>query len=656
MERNTAMDALNKKPKILMLLTELGYGGAETSFIRLANYLSQSMDVTVVLFKGEYTSSGYSKGHEKLNADVVLLDENIQKNRLARWWQRIVRLRKLKRDYDACISFLSGPNILNVLAGYNTKTIVSLRGPRLHDANTPNWNRRIFQYLLDPITLNLAARIVPVSSGLKNEVAQLGGRWTIKKTVVISPFVITEKHLARAKELPPEQFLSLKNQPVIVAAGRLSVEKNFHYLIPIFAKLAQLQAGVKLLLVGDGPMVDALRKQCIALGLTINNMSEGVSSIIFAGYQKNPLALIGLGKIFAFPSGTEGVPNIVLEALATGVPVVAADAAWGARTVLLGEDCYGKEPYPTQQASASEYGILMPRIDDARYADEWVKILHECLQTDRWQKIFLEKGRQRLRDYDMQKVAPKWVELIESMRYYSDSDSPIPLLIRRVVNRVARPFGINPFPRAFHYDVAGKFEEIYQDNFWGSEQSRSGVGSELAFTLQYREALAELINTRKFTSIFDAPCGDLNWMPELLKQTNLHYQGGDVSSSLVIELQKRHPDLAIQQFDICRDVFPKVDVWHSRDCLFHLPFADIRKVLENFVASEIPYALLTTHKSFLLHENLDVRGIGFRFLDLERPPISLPKPLVYLPDYERGNDFPRYVGLWSREMIEAALR
>ena len=145
-------------------------------------------------------------------------------------------------------------------------------------------------------------------------------------------------------------------------------------------------------------------------------------------------------------------------------------------------------------------------------------------------------------------------------------------------------------------------------------------------------------------------------MPELLKQTDLHYQGGDVSSSLVIELQKRHPDLAIQQFDICRDVFPKVDVWHCRDCLFHLPFSDIRKALENFVASEIPHALLTTHKAFLLHENLDVRGIGFRFLDLERAPISLPKPLVYLPDYERGNDFPRYVGLWSREMIQASLR
>jgi hypothetical protein len=181
------------------------------------------------------------------------------------------------------------------------------------------------------------------------------------------------------------------------------------------------------------------------------------------------------------------------------------------------------------------------------------------------------------------------------------------------------------------------------------------LGSELAFTQRYRASLVELINNKEFTSIFDAPCGDLNWMPELLKQTNLHYQGGDVSPSLVAELQKNHPQFNIQHFDICRDAFPKVDVWHCRDCFFHLPFADIHKALENFVASEIPYTLLTTHKAFLLHKNLDVRGIGFRFLDLECAPISLPKPLVYLPDYQRGSDFPRYVGLWSREMIQAVL-
>ncbi len=236
----------------------------------------------------------------------------------------------------------------------------------------------------------------------------------------------------------------------------------------------------------------------------------------------------------------------------------------------------------------------------------------------------------------------------------------MPLIIRRIINRVGRPLGINPFPRAFNYDHvpknrAGAFEEIYQDNFWASDQSRSGVGSELEFTKRYRAELADLILCQNFKSMFDAPCGDLNWMPELLQKTPINYQGGDISESLVKQLKKQNPQINISQFDICNDPFPKVDVWHCRDCLFHLPFADILTALKNFVASEIPYALLTTHRAFLLHRNLDLNGIGFRFLDLERAPISLPKPLAYLPDYSRGSDFPRYVGLWSRQMIKDAL-
>ena len=236
----------------------------------------------------------------------------------------------------------------------------------------------------------------------------------------------------------------------------------------------------------------------------------------------------------------------------------------------------------------------------------------------------------------------------------------VPLLLRRVINRIGRPWGVNPFPRAFHYALsaetnAGAFEAIFNENFWGSEDSCSGVGSELAATKRYRAALSQLVRARGFQSMFDAPCGDLHWMPTWLVEVPIHYEGGDISVSLIASLGQRHPSIATRQFDICRDAFPLVDVWHCRDCLFHLPFADIHAALTNFVRSEIPYALLTTHRSRFLHHNLDLSGVGFRFLDLECAPISLPKPLAYLPDYKIGYDFPRYVGLWSREMIKNAL-
>ncbi len=244
----------------------------------------------------------------------------------------------------------------------------------------------------------------------------------------------------------------------------------------------------------------------------------------------------------------------------------------------------------------------------------------------------------------------------------TDLHAWVPLALRRVVNRTVRPFGVNPFPRVFQYalaatDSAAAFDRIYAENQWGSAESASGVGSELATTARYRAALAGCIRAYGFRTLFDAPCGDLHWMPEVVRATGIAYQGGDISPALVAAVQARSPEFALGVFDITRDAFPEADVWQCRDCLFHLPTAAIQAALKNFARSSIPYALLTTHRARLLHRNLEVRGTGFRFLDLERAPFFLPRPERYLADYRRGVDFPRYVGLWTREQLaEAAAR
>lgn len=240
---------------------------------------------------------------------------------------------------------------------------------------------------------------------------------------------------------------------------------------------------------------------------------------------------------------------------------------------------------------------------------------------------------------------------------------PIPLLFKRIVNRLGHPLGINPFPRAFDNPIAEKaasasqiFETIYRDNYWASNESRSGVGSEFTFANAYRQRLERLLRHKAIQSVFDAPCGDLNWIAPLIGQTHIHYLGGDISPSVVRAARSAHPDMEIHVFDITRDPFPQVDLWHCRDCLFHLPFELIEQALANFARSSIPFALITTHHSRLLHQNLNVQPGGFRLLDLEKPPISLPKPLARIRDYRPERDFPRYVCLWSRQQVESAVK
>jgi hypothetical protein len=105
-----------------------------------------------------------------------------------------------------------------------------------------------------------------------------------------------------------------------------------------------------------------------------------------------------------------------------------------------------------------------------------------------------------------------------------------------------------------------------------------------------------------------------------------------------------------------RPLYPLVTMLHCRDCLFHLPFELIDQALANFARSSIPFALITPHHGRLLHQNLNVQPVGFRLLDLEKLPISLPKPLARIRDYRPGRDFPRYVCLWSREQIESTVK
>lgn len=244
----------------------------------------------------------------------------------------------------------------------------------------------------------------------------------------------------------------------------------------------------------------------------------------------------------------------------------------------------------------------------------------------------------------------------------SHEPTGLPLLAIRIANRIGRPLGVNPFPRAFPNPLADEvgqaaevFDEVYRRNYWGSAQSRSGVGSETTFTARYGTGLAALIRARGFRRVFDAPCGDLNWIAPLIAEAGIEYVGGDISSLVVEDGRSRHPALDLRVFDITKDSFPEADVWHCRDCLFHLPFEAIRRAFSNFASSSIPYALITSHRARFLHRNLDVGFGGFRFLDLQRAPIMLPRPLERIPDFTAGRDFPRYVCLWSKAQIAEAL-
>lgn len=233
-------------------------------------------------------------------------------------------------------------------------------------------------------------------------------------------------------------------------------------------------------------------------------------------------------------------------------------------------------------------------------------------------------------------------------------------IFQRLVNRAGHPFGIRLFPWADELKLrpdsqpSRLFDAIHESNYWGSEESISGGGSTQSRTEEYVRQLAHTIHGRNIRSMFDAPCGDLNWISPVIDSTSIHYIGGDVSEIALEVARKRRPGTDLRLFDIRQDQFPEVDLWHCRDCLFHLSFDDGLAALRNFARSKIPFALITTNSGIWVR-NMDIVTGGHRVTDLERAPYNLPRPVTRLPDYPKGREFPRYVGLWSRDQIASAV-
>ncbi|MBL0948179.1 class I SAM-dependent methyltransferase [Brevundimonas sp.] len=126
----------------------------------------------------------------------------------------------------------------------------------------------------------------------------------------------------------------------------------------------------------------------------------------------------------------------------------------------------------------------------------------------------------------------------------------------------------------------------------------------------------------------DIPCGDFNWMPELLADhPGLVYVGYDVVPALIHDNRLRHPTHDFQPLDITKDAPARADLVFSKDMLNHLDEADVWAALANMVASGADWLLVTTNRGF---DNVDLEPTqphASRHLNLEAPPYSLPEPV-----------------------------
>ena len=189
------------------------------------------------------------------------------------------------------------------------------------------------------------------------------------------------------------------------------------------------------------------------------------------------------------------------------------------------------------------------------------------------------------------------------------------------------------------------FQRIHDNNLWGGSESSSGPGSSLHATAAIRAALPALIEKYSAQSILDVPCGDFNWMAEVLKSMpTVKYTGGDILPDLIKRNAKRWPGYTFVELDITSSELPQADLILVRDCLVHFSLVDTMPALGNIQKAGFKYLLMTnfsTEREYRYLETGQWQPVNFTL-----PPFSLPPPVYAINEGNSGHP-DKELALWA---------
>ena len=169
-----------------------------------------------------------------------------------------------------------------------------------------------------------ADKIVGVSEGVSDYVGHTFGVPRAKLETIYNP-VVSERLLRRSREPVAHPWFAEGEPPVLLASGRLREQKDFSTLLKAFAQVRKARA-CRLIILGEGTLRPDLEAEIAALGLQ--------DDVALPGFVENPYAYMRGAAQFVLSSRWEGLPTVLVEAMACGCPVVATDCPSGPAEIL----------------------------------------------------------------------------------------------------------------------------------------------------------------------------------------------------------------------------------------------------------------------------------------------------------------------------------
>jgi len=359
--------------RIDLFLPSLIGGGAERVFVHLANeFTVRNYRVRVLL------ASAHGPYLDELNPSVKIVD--FRTSGVMRALPKLVRYLR-REDPDVLLSGLDHANIVaiiaSVLARRGTRSVISSRSiPSIwyrHSGSLRSW---VLLQLMR-LTYRFADAIIVNSIAGASDLERLLRLPSTRMSVILNPVDIEEiEQLSQANV--PGAWCHSDEPPLILGVGRLDALKDFQTLIRAFA-LVRPQRACRLVILGEGPQRYDLEYLVKELGIQ--------EDVCLPGFVANPFPSMRSADVLVSSSLSEGCPNVVMQALACGTPVVSTDCVGGSAEVLEG----------------GKWGALIPVGDADAMADAIVRTLDATDTSD---------GRLRARDFSPEIIVRQYLQVL----------------------------------------------------------------------------------------------------------------------------------------------------------------------------------------------------------------------------------------------------
>lgn len=363
-----------KRTKVVFIIPHLGKGGTERVLALLLEHLDRNKIEPCCIF--------YESKHiYKIPADVKIYYLELAGvdgffNKIIYAVKRVYRLNGIIRTErpEVIFSFLNGVNLLVILASIlsgNLRRRVKLLISERTSLSIYLRKRDFLLRLLIMILYRKADKIIANSNGVKKDLISYVGIPEEKICVIYNPIDIESVEKLSYEEVTEHPWFN-ENIPVVINVGALTYPKAQEYLLKAFY-LARKRIKCRLVILGEGEKEDELKRLALDLRIT--------DDAAFLGFKENPFKFMRKSAVFVLSSRFEGFPNVLLEAMACGVPAVSTRCKSG----------------PEEIITDSVDGLLVPVENEEKLAEAIIKVITNPDLSSR----FAAKAKETVSKFDV---------------------------------------------------------------------------------------------------------------------------------------------------------------------------------------------------------------------------------------------------------------